>query len=258
MLRVGVWNMLHGRDDAEAVDQVLAFMARHQLDAVALGETREYARELRTLARLGFGVVLYDDKPGQADTALIVRPGKRAHAPRIHRMTRRGWFTTKGRRTPPKYAPSCVVDGITLAAVHPAPSVRFPHTGPEGPARRVASTISHRHGETRLLRRTRGPLAIVGDWNAVPDAPGRYSPRWLARRHGLAVIAPTDPTHGRRTIDYAIARGLTGTATVHGRGGSDHRLVVIELRNRKSFSAGETRARLEGKAAAAPKQEIFR
>lgn len=226
----GLWNMLHGRNARAAARECLVIFAEHDLDWLVLGETRGYIRELHALP--GVRCLSFDDKPGQADTAILVRDGIRVSGLFCARMTWEGWITVGGGRTPAKWMPTAVLGGwLRIGAVHLPPSVRFFGALPRGPVRRVAAYRRHALRLVRWTKRRRPERAVVipGDWNATPPEPGRYGPRWIADQSGLQVRAPKDPTHGRRVIDYALARGVTVEATTHENHGSDHRLVVLRI-----------------------------
>jgi hypothetical protein len=229
-LEVGWWNMRRDRDKSTAAREALAVMDAYDLDVLALQETGGYVHQLRCLP--GVQCVAFDAKRGQADTAILVREGHTLSDTGIEPMTTLGWVTVRGGKTPPKYLPHVLVDGwLRVGSLHTAPSVRFDNDAtPEGPVRRVASTIAHARSEVRFAGAHPGPLVITGDRNAEPDDRGRFSPWWISRKTGLKLIAPEGATHGaKRVIDFALGRGVTGTATTRKRHGSDHAAVTATI-----------------------------
>lgn len=67
---------------------------------------------------------------------------------------------------------------------------------PEGPVRRVASTIQHARLEVRWINHQPDRVLLVaGDWNDTPNDRGRYSPSWVAALTGrqLAARSKADP-----------------------------------------------------------------
>jgi endonuclease/exonuclease/phosphatase (EEP) superfamily protein YafD len=82
----------------------------------------------------------------------------------------------------------------------------------------------------RFARKHPGATLIAGDWNATPEARGRWSPHWIARKAGMHIAAPNKGTHGNRTIDFALVRDCTAQATREKRRGSDHHVVVFRVR----------------------------
>lgn len=218
-LRVGLWNMQRDRP-VDAVAQLVDYAVEHwQLDALLLTESGDYLPALRRRQHAARWRVLgASASPGQNNTCLVLRDGLPFERFGVHRATRAGWTTSRGGHTPPKYLASVRVDRwLWLCVGHRAPSVRWrgrkisrltpPPAGrsrsprskilrfPVGPVRRVASTIAHARSELRWARRHPGPVLLAEDWNAVPSEPGRWSPRWVARRAGLRIAAPSKGTH---------------------------------------------------------------
>jgi endonuclease/exonuclease/phosphatase (EEP) superfamily protein YafD len=229
-LRVGWWNMRRDRDKNATARAALEVMDAYSLDILALQETGGYVHQLRALP--GVRCVAFDSHPGQADTAILVRDAHVVSDLHCARMTLTGWVTVRGGRTPPKWLAACLVDGwLRVGSLHTAPSVSFDGDDtPAGPVRRVASTVQHARAEVAYANAHPGPLLIAGDRNATPDDRGRWSPWWISRKTGLGLIAPDKATHGkRRVIDFALARGVTGTATTEKRHGSDHAVVVATI-----------------------------
>jgi hypothetical protein len=222
--------MRHGRDKATTAREALAVMDAYDLDVLALQESGDYLHQLRALP--GVRCIGFDSKPGQKDCAILVREAHTVSELECTRMTRDGWNTVLGGKTPEKWMPSCLVDGwLRVGSLHTAPSVRFDRDDtPEGPGLRVISTIQHARGEVRYAKKHDGPLVLTGDRNAEPDDRGKFSPWWISRKTGLRLIAPEAATHGaRRVIDFALARGVTGTTATHKRHGSDHSVVVATI-----------------------------
>lgn len=238
-MRVGVWNAERDRDGRRVARIVARLFSLGLVDVLALTEAQQYLDELRQLD--GVQLVARHSRPGEAGTALLVRDGIAVSGRRWPRMTRRGWVTVRGGRTPAKYGTEAVVAGwLTVLVVHFPPSVRFWRRLPVGPVRRVAAYVAHARAVVRWLRRRpamrnagvqlagvsgkrgsdhalvtyvvdlerrAGRLALVlGDFNGTPAERGRYGPRWIARAGRAALLMPRTPTHGRRIIDGAMAR----------------------------------------------------
>lgn len=229
-MNLGLWNALRGRPPHVVAAEVARIVTAHDLDVLAVTEAQQYLRALHRLP--GLRVIAFGEEPGQGNTALVVRDGARVTGVVVKRMTWRGWITVRGGETPPKWLVAATVDGVRVAVVHLPPTQRWRRGEMTGPLRRVAATAVHARRLRRWLNRQRAPWAVVGDWNATPSIRGRWSPRWVAETTRARVIAPDRPTHGQRVIDYAIVRGLVGTARAEGRHGSDHRLVVFELKEK--------------------------
>lgn len=231
-MRVGIWNCEHSRNDPFVARTARQILLGHDLDALLLGETREYTRELNHLADCRF--LHFDGAPGQHDTGILVRDGVPVTGLHVARMTRKGWITVRGGRTPAKWLPSCILNGwLRVGVVHLPPSVRFTGRLPSGPVRRVAAFAVHAQRLVRWIKRRRQDRALFigGDWNAVPGPSTRWHPGWIAERTGLEVAAPKQGTHGRRVIDYALVRGVEVTdIRVGDKYGSDHSLVVYDLK----------------------------
>lgn len=226
--RVGTWNLRRDRGPARVAAEVLRLFGEHHLDALAVQESGDY---LRALGRLpGVRVVAFADRPGQSNTALLVRDGITLSGVGIKRMTWQGWFTVRGGETPAKWMPTVRLNGwLTVGSVHYPPSVSWANGVPRGPVRRV---LAYRRHSLRLARwLARQDVAVVlGDWNATPGTWGRWTPRWVAARTHARIVAPAHGTHGRRVIDYALTRGVTTRVVdVGDRGGSDHHAVIYDI-----------------------------
>lgn len=194
-LRIGLWNVERDRNRARVVPMVARLVRLLDLDALALVEASDYVAGLRKVD--GLRVLAASVLPGQANTAIVVPDlvtWDRFYCPR---MTRAGWVTVRGGKTPPKYLATVRLDGwLRLAVGHRPPSCRWHRGGISGPPRRVLSMIAHARSEVRwATRKARGALLLVEDWNATPDARGRWSPTWVAERAGLDVVAPRRGTH---------------------------------------------------------------
>lgn len=224
--RGGLWNMERDRPRREAANSARALMMDYDLDWLALAESADYLHQLRSLA--GCRLVAWDGG-AKGETAILVRDGRKIARQRIKRMTVSGWITVRGGHTPPKYLPSVEVNGLDVAAGHTAPSVDWRHGKAFGPVRRVRSILGWTGNARRWLKGHRGPAALLADFNEPPHSTGHGSPHWVARTTGSTIAAPTEPTHGREVIDYAILRGCTGTAERVETKGSDHHAVIFEI-----------------------------
>lgn len=224
-MRLGLWNALRGRQPRDVAAIAASIIREHDLDVLAVTEAQQY---LRAFSRLpGIRVVGFGEHPGQGNTCLLVRQPAHITGVQLRRMTWRGWITVRGGTTPSKWLVSAVVGRTRVAVVHFPPSQRWRNEAMTGPVRRVAATIVHARRLRRWLSRQARPTIVVGDFNATPSVRGRWSPRWIAETTGSRIIAPDQPTHGRRVIDFGIGRRVSGTAVTKGRYGSDHRLVLF-------------------------------
>lgn len=236
MTRVGTWNLDNkaplSRDPKARVRKALELMDRHTLDVLLVQEAAPYSLELRRAARDTDGLVyISGTRSGESNTGILVRDHEPTYVAHL-KATPRGWNTVHGGRTAPKYVPAAVVDRIKFASVHLPPSTwRGRRFG--GPKQRVAAYRAHMRS-LRLWAITRwrtAPLFIAGDWNATPAHRGTYSPAWLAGAVKGRISAPRRGTHGKRTIDFAVIRGVEVLAgpSVYSHGG-DHDLVVWAVR----------------------------
>jgi endonuclease/exonuclease/phosphatase (EEP) superfamily protein YafD len=107
-------------------------------------------------------------------------------------------------RVPPRYAQLLVLRGITFANVH------LSH-----------GQILNRRQLKAIAEFVSGPIAIIGDYNAV----GRIS------LPGFQDPGPRGRTHMLRTrLDRCMTRGLTcSQARILGRGPSDHHPIEVDL-----------------------------
>lgn len=203
--RIALWNVQRDRPGHEVRQHLLELLQEY--DILLLVETDQYKATLRSLESRGHTVVVFDIEPGQANTAIVVHADHDTSRHYCRRMTRTGWFTVRGGRTPPKWLPTLVVDDLLRVAIgHPAPSVRsVPRSRLGrivhqliGPARRVLSTRSWmRSARTFMLNRApHQALVVAADMNQTPDARGRHTPHWLAQETGARIVAPAQPTHG--------------------------------------------------------------
>lgn len=212
-----------------ATSSALALMRSKGLAFLCVQECAHYLKALRAHAGDEFDVIAFTTDPGRGESALIVRAEVEHDAGDQVRATRGGWFTVRGGKTPPKYLTTVQVDGLRVVSVHTAPSVTWSAGRIRGPVLRVISMRQLARAVVRFAKRHPGPLLIAGDWNATPEARGRYSPHWIGRKAGMRVIGPEKPTHGNRVIDFALIRGCASTATREKRRGSDHYAVVFKV-----------------------------
>lgn len=228
----GTWNMERDRDPRMAAASALALMRSKGLAFLCVQECAGYLHTLREYARDEFDVISFADDPGRNESALIVRTDV-PHGPGWQvRATRSGWITVRGRRTPPKYLTVTTVDGwLRIVSAHTAPSVSWRAGRITGPVRRVISMRQFARSVARFVRKHPGAVLVAGDWNATPQARGRWSPHWIARKAGMHIAAPEKGTHGgHRVIDFALVRGCGARATREKRRGSDHYAVVFKVR----------------------------
>lgn len=228
-LRGGTWNMERDRNEDAAATSALALMRSRDLDFLCIQECAGYLEALRTWGGHEFKVIAFTEDPGRGESALIIRADL-AHGPGYQvRATRRGWFTVRGGKTPPKYLTTVVVGGLRVVSGHTAPSVSWRGGRILGPVRRVASMRQFARAVVKFAKAHKGPLLIACDWNATPEARGRYTPHWIARKTGMRLVAPSKGTHGSRTIDYALIRDCGAAARREKRRGSDHYAVTFKV-----------------------------
>ena len=229
-LRGGSWNMERDRRPVPAVASLLGLLTSRELDFLCVQECHDYIELLRrTHLAERFEVIAFNDAPGKSESAIIVRRDvEHSHGYQV-RATRAGWFTVRGGKTPPKYLTAVRVSDLLVVSGHTAPSVTWRGGRVLGPIRRVASMRQFARAVVRFAKAHPGPLLIACDWNATPEARGRYSPHWIARKTGMRIAAPGKGTHGTRTIDYALIRDCAATAVREKRRGSDHSAVVFKV-----------------------------
>lgn len=229
VLRGGTWNMERDRTPTMAARSALAMMESRELDFLCVQECAHYHKAIREQAGDRFDLIAFRSEPGRAETALIVRRDV-DHGPGWQvRATRRGWITVRGGTTPPKYLTIANVGGLRVVSLHTAPSVHWAGGRILGPVRRVISMRQLARRVVKFARNHPGPVLFAGDWNATPEARGRYSPHWIARKAGLRVVAPLKGTHGARVIDFALIRDCAARATREKRRGSDHHAVIFKV-----------------------------
>lgn len=201
VLRVGVWNVEHRRDDRTVAGEVAQLLHDQALDALLLCEAGEY---LPRLAELPEHRLHAWHEAGAAETCILVRRKLRQGGGWCHPMGRAVFNTWRGVPTRPKYLPTVLVDGwLRLAAAHTPPGVTWRWSRlagrpvPRGGPLRVAAYVDWmRHARRFVGRRVAGQaLFLAGDWNAEPGDAGAWSPAWLAAVTGLRIVAPTTGTH---------------------------------------------------------------
>lgn len=209
-LRLALWNVRRDRPEKVVRETLRELLDgapdRLPYDVLLLVETDGYKRVVRSLEEYGHTAILYDAEPGQANTSIVVRAGLDTSRHHCKRMTRRGWVTVRGGRTPAKWLPSALVAGLLRVSVgHPAPSVDSVQTARGlfelvGPALRIASTVAWmRSGRDWWRNRSPHRAAVMAaDFNEPPSSRGRHTPRWLAEQSRAHVVAPSTPTHGHR------------------------------------------------------------
>lgn len=227
-LRGGTWNMEHRRSARAAAASAVALMDSKELDFLCVQECGGYLKALR-LQSAAFEVIAFTNDPGRSESAILVRREATHGTGYQIKATRSGWFTVRGGKTPPKYLTVVPIAGLRVVSGHTAPSVRWRGGRILGPVRRVLSMRQFARSVVRLARAHPGPLLVAGDWNATPDARGRYTPHWIARKAGMRIAAPEKGTHGNRTIDYALIRDCGATARREKRRGSDHHVVIFKV-----------------------------
>ena len=202
--RIGLWNQERDRSRHRVAGMAGRVVSLFRLDALLLCESSDYLAAMDRLP--GTRLVGFTHRAGQSNTAILVPDRMSATLPTVAQMTRTGWFTTRGGRTPPKYLVSVVLskrspDGeyaaqLRVAVGHRPPSVRWRWGILHGPVRRVVAMRSHAKSEVAWVNNRHSlPLLLAEDWNATPHARGRYSPSWVAAKTGMRVLAPSRGTH---------------------------------------------------------------
>lgn len=234
-VRLGSWNMGVQRDQGAAAQAGIRMLLDYKLDGLALQECSRYLDDLRRQLPDGVGLEYSVDAPGMSNTAWLYRKSAKVDLGGQWQLTTAGWVTVRGGRTPPKYGTQIRFGGwLRAVSGHRPPSVRWVRRRMIGPVRRVRAMREHAINEVRVVRRIRGAgdaVAILEDWNATPSQRGPCSPRWVADAVGGRLAPPPHPTHGRRTIDYALVVGARAGSPARAgrRGGSDHALYVVTV-----------------------------
>lgn len=226
----GTWNMERDRPPAMAAASALALMRSKGLAFLCVQECAGYLKALRAAAGDQFDVIAFTIDPGRNESAIIVRADVDHGHGFQARATRSGWITVRGGHTAPKYLTTVRVDWLRVVCGHTAPSVHWTRGRILGPIRRVASMRQFARAVVRFAKAHAGPLLVACDWNATPEARGRYTPYWIGRKAGLHIAAPAKGTHGgNRVIDYALVRDCGARATREKQRGSDHYAVTFKV-----------------------------
>lgn len=215
--RTLLWNTKVGRRPHVVARETARIARLFDADTILLQEAHGYIDALRDID--GYRLFVANGKGEAQGTPILIRvglPAVRRHAIRCTHP----WTGPKQKQ--PHRGRVFTVAGIpdlTYIDVHRT----RPGWSPGG--------VAFREEYDRLLDRANridGPLLIGGDQN-IGTRPGSdrgpHTPWALAKAIGGKVIT-TSP--GR--VDYAIVRGLTGTAVEKGLYGSDHHAVLITTR----------------------------
>lgn len=228
--RAGTYNTRVGRDPMVVADWVGRWVHSERLQLVALQEAHQYLDALDLIP--GYQLMRLQ-APGRYanDTAVMVREDVPVTSAGLLRATTRTWATKRGTPHARRIVPWVVVDDrLRFGAVHTPPGVRWAGLLPMGRPDRVAAFVQMSWRLLRFLtRRPNRPTVLAGDWNAPADARGWRSPRWLARKAGMAC----DTDGG---LDWVMSRGagVSRVTRVADDGGSDHhaRTFIIRLPER--------------------------
>lgn len=235
--RGGYWNVERDRNRQRVVKMIQRIMSLYDLDWILLQETGDYIAELRRVMSKTHWVLAYTGQPGMSNTCILVdrkkHPKKPKYAKAI-RMTRGGWTTVRGGKTPPKFMVIAKLwDWLMLGSLHTAPSVhqKDGDRQPEGPAARIVSTRDHAKSEVQFFnRRPRGTSVFVaGDRNNGAGTNIFWGPKWIAQKAKARLWYPQAPTHHKATIDGGLGRNVVVESVVKGTAGSDHHLVIVTV-----------------------------
>ena len=197
VLRVVSWNLL--RLVGAGVEDVAELIGRYQPDLMLMQEATAEVGALPELVggtlhrepmdRRIYGLAAWSSRPLPPPSALPLP---------VSRMPG---------RVPPRLSQIISFAGVTFANVH------LSH-----------GQLLNRMQLLRIVRNIEGPLAIIGDYNAVGPI----------RMRGFRDIGPREPTHTANIIpfrlDRCMARGIDcRVAQVADRGPSDHHPIVLDL-----------------------------
>lgn len=221
-LRVLTWNTEVGRNGADVL-KALRFMAQHyRPDVIALQEARPYRDEVARLH--GYTAYYPKGKSGEAgDTITLLRDPAVARAVsvvmRALRMKSQWHGPKAGKLHHARIFPEVTRDWFTVVNVH--------RTRPSWSADGAAFVEEDKALSQSAEESPTDVWICVGDQN-IGTRPGdkrlAHGPWALAKAIGANVIT-TDPGH----VDYAIGRGVRGTARRLDNHGSDHGAVLIDL-----------------------------
>ena len=204
-MRILSWNLL--RHDGAGVDDIADLVGRYHPDLLLMQEATERIDRLpdrlggdyvrRTMPERRHGLAAWSSRPFKATVAPLPQGGRLDLPPPVRRSMA------------PRFALIVTVDGVAVATVH----------------------LDHgqwaNRRQLRHLGATRPALAaIIGDFNAVGPTP-------LAGFHDVGPRVPTHCAWGvlPLRLDRCLARvRRADDARALGRGRSDHRAVLLELR----------------------------
>ena len=197
VLRVVSWNLL--RLVGAGVEDVAELIGRYQPDLMLMQEATAEVAALPGLV----GGILHREPMDRRVYGLAVWSSHPLPPPSVLPLP----VSRMPGRVPPRLSQVISFAGVTFANVH------LSH-----------GQLLNRMQLLRIVRNIEGPLAIIGDYNAVGPI----------RMRGFRDIGPHEPTHTANIIpfrlDSCMARGIDcRVAQVADRGPSDHHPIVLDL-----------------------------
>lgn len=210
--RTGTYNAEFGHRPVKAwAKMILARFEGEKMDVLSINECQDYFAALKTLAEAK-GHVLVGNGTNSRN-ALLVRKGLKVSGtglmPTKVKVTT--WFAPNGDAQSMAAAIKAKVDGVTYVSQHAPVQAWVAHPNGrhlDGPARRVQAYKDHTTNLVAFAEETKGPVHILGDWNAAPNTDGQYSPDWV-RSQIHAVFFRPEASTGHGEIDFGIVRGAT-------------------------------------------------
>lgn len=216
-LLIGTWNLRAARVPFDVRGEVAKFVKAKHIKVLATQEAQAYANALNSIP--GYRYITFERDPSARDSGLLVKDGQTVSDIRLHRLSRITWARLRiGGVHWPRSAVSAVVDGVMYISVH------LPPGGLEANER--ARRKAYRQCMKRLnkiIKRSKFPVVVLGDWNMQREDEGKFSPQWLANKHGMRMA-------GGQGIDFALLKRVRlgwAMRLKAWQGDSDHAPVVL-------------------------------
>lgn len=185
-LRCLVWNVYVGQHPAKVRAALLLLVARHWPHAIVLQEAKRFRGTIPGYRRHAANI----GHPDAGNCIVLVRKGLPQSTARALPVVGGAWVHKRPK--PARVFVAVKVAWLTVVSVHRCT---------RGPDNVNAPAWKAEHKTLLDAARVRDPLAMLGDWNAHPDARSP-SPARLAEQFGGHVV-----TADESDIDYALVRG---------------------------------------------------